>query len=146
MHIDRPHRHGRLAKQADVDGLLRFIAIRWADLARSNYALLDLAIDPKWPRRAGEKWIVYVKDEDPVEIRRQLAAMNPASDMDLIDVLDLPDGAVSLPRQGALYLPCAAILVPSSLRADIHVQVPLCRAGRAVRRDVRGVPMPSDVR
>lgn len=105
MHIDR-HPTQRKASPRQLEDLLRFIALRWSDLTRSNYDILQSAVDPKWPLEKGQKWIVYVKDEDVKEIEGRLSAMNSEKDMSSIEVLELPTDAVALPRQGALYLPC----------------------------------------
>lgn len=75
---------------------------------RSNSDILVIAKDPKWRKKEGEKWRLYISQkEDKAKIEAELRAKNKPEDFDQVEVVALPDGAPGSlgERQGALYLP-----------------------------------------
>ena len=95
----------RKASKADVARLLRLISVLWGEFTFSTYNALNVAIDPKWALRKGQKWRIYVKNEDPIKITARLAAENSPGDCAQIEVVSLPENGIVGERHGSLFLP-----------------------------------------
>jgi alpha,alpha-trehalase len=86
--------------------ILDYIKQTWIVLTRSNRDLARSAVDPKFTPLPDGRWPVYVShsvDLDP--IRRQLQREMPASELQKIDLRQLPEEPARIVAQGLLYLP-----------------------------------------
>ncbi|POW02420.1 hypothetical protein PSTT_11792 [Puccinia striiformis] len=100
----------RRASTEQVEKLIEEINLRWTSLIRSNLSILDLLQDPKIPNGTSKpKLYVHTSGNDTVEsIRNQLIQLNPAGEIDQINILKLPSDINSFPNledHGTLYLP-----------------------------------------
>lgn len=105
----------------EAERLMGEIGLRWASLIRSNLSLLDLLEDPKLqqpntilaedaPRKL--LLLLYIRTlpgspETLATVRHRLRLLNPAGDLDLLEIRELPadNSFPSLNDHGALYLP-----------------------------------------
>ena len=122
--------HRRVATEAELDGLLRYVAAHWNDLVCDNSCVQSSAPSPTMqthPRhrarsemdaraRAEVADLRYAiryssaddavsEKEDPAAIERHLRSINSPEDMAQIEVLRIPAERSQTKRQGALYLP-----------------------------------------
>lgn len=89
--------------QADLNALFAYIHDGWQRLRRDNRDLLQAARDPKHPR-VGDRWPVYIADDEPVaDIRAAL--QSDLSPEDLAHLQILPLRARGKDEHGVLFLP-----------------------------------------
>lgn len=86
--------------------ILDYIRQTWATLTRSNRTLAVAAVDPKFQAGPLGRWPVYVaRDVDPKGIQEQLRLDMAPTDVQKIDLRQLPLKLSELREQGLLYLP-----------------------------------------
>ncbi|HYP00026.1 MAG TPA: trehalase family glycosidase [Pyrinomonadaceae bacterium] len=96
----------RVATEAQLRAVRRYIKQGWQTLVRSKRQLAEAAVDPKFPPLAGNRWPVYVARTENFEaVEKRLRAELPAADMSRIVLRRLPASGAEIKEPGLLYLP-----------------------------------------
>ena len=86
--------------------ILDYIKQTWTVLTRSNRDLATSAADPKFQALPDGRWPVYVSRSAELDlIRHQLQREMPATELEKIDLRQLPEEPAQVHAQGLLYLP-----------------------------------------
>src|SRR5262245_63314414 len=95
-----------LPDQARLQQLREYIKKSWTTLSRSNRDLPRALPDPKMPRPAGARWLLYIAStESKARVERELNPLLGAASMRQIEIRTLTGDPLSIREHGLLYLP-----------------------------------------
>ena len=117
----------------------QYIKTGWTTLTRSAKDLPAAARDPKFPRKPGEPWPVYLPaGEDRARVERELRSALAKPELAQIELRTLPAAGTTIPDHGLLYLP-RPYVVPGGRFNEMYgwdsyfIQVGLLRDGEVTR-------------
>jgi alpha,alpha-trehalase len=96
---------GQPATRTDLQALDAYISGVWDKLTRTPRDLPTAARDPKMPARHWKTPVYLADSEDPAVLRRRLAAVLDAGDLDRLDLRRLPADGAEPAEPGLIYLP-----------------------------------------